>query len=57
MWMVVAYCQTHILSRLTWSEDGDNVSAFIRQHTHTHNRFTALLEYVRDHPGEQVPER
>jgi len=27
-------------------------------HTHTtHNHFTALLEYVRDHPGEQVPER
>ena len=26
-------------------------------HTHTHNRFTALLEYVRDHSGEQVPER
>jgi len=26
-------------------------------HTHTHNRFTALLEFVRDHPGEQVPER
>ena len=26
-------------------------------HTHTHNRFTALLEYVRDHPGEQLPER
>jgi len=25
--------------------------------THTHNRFTALLEYVRDYPGEQVPER
>jgi len=25
--------------------------------THTHNRFTALLEFVRDHPGEQVPER
>ena len=24
---------------------------------HTHNRFTALLEFVRDHPGEQVPER
>jgi len=23
----------------------------------THNRFTALLEFVRDHPGEQVPER
>ena len=26
-------------------------------HTHTHNRFTALLEYVQDHPGEQVLER
>ena len=26
--------------------------------THTtHNRFTVLLEYVRDHPGEQLPER
>jgi len=25
--------------------------------THTHNRFTALLKYVRDNPGEQVPER
>jgi len=24
---------------------------------HTHNHFTAVLEYVRDHPGEQVPER
>jgi len=23
----------------------------------THNRFTALLEFVRDYPGEQVPER
>jgi len=22
-------------------------------HTHTHNRFTALLEYVRDHADEQ----
>jgi len=27
-------------------------------HTHTHTTvFTALLEYVRDHPSEQVPER
>jgi len=25
--------------------------------TYTHNRFTALLEYVQDHPGEQVQER
>ena len=26
-------------------------------HTHTHNHFTALPEYVWDHPGEQAPER
>jgi len=27
-------------------------------HTHnTNNRFTALLEFVRDYPGEQVPGR
>ena len=26
-------------------------------YTHTHNRFTALLEFVRDYPGEQVTER
>jgi len=26
-------------------------------HTHTHNRFTALLENVQDHLVEQVPER
>ena len=25
--------------------------------THTHNRFTAGLEYVWVHPGQQVPER
>ena len=29
----------------------------IALYTHTHNRFIALLEYVWDHPGEQVPER
>jgi len=33
---------------------------FMLQSSHTtvlHNCFTALLEYVRDYPGEQVPER
>jgi len=24
---------------------------------HTHNRFTALLDFVRDYPGEPAPER
>ena len=32
------------------------VSCSLRD-THTHNRFTALLESVRDYPGEQAPER
>jgi len=26
-------------------------------HTHTHNHFMALLDFVRDHPGELAPER
>jgi len=26
-------------------------------HTHTHNRFTALFDFVRDYPGEPAPER
>ena len=25
-------------------------------HTHTHNRFTALFNFVRDYPGEPAPE-
>jgi len=29
----------------------------VKSNTHTHNRFTAGLEYVRVHPGQQVPER
>jgi len=35
------------------------ILVYTHTHTHTHaqNRFTALLEYVRYHPGEQVPER
>ena len=32
-------------------------SLIVNHATHTHNRFTALPEYVQDHPGEQVPER
>jgi len=41
----------------------DKVAAALKKmkrhntHTHTHNRFTAGLEYVRVHPGQQVPER
>ena len=30
---------------------------FCPEHTQTHSRFTALLEFVRDYLGEQVPER
>jgi len=35
----------------------NSVTPSLRQPTYTqHNRFTALLELVRDYPGEQVPE-
>jgi len=29
----------------------------VHAHTHTHNRFMALLDFVRDYPGEPAPER
>jgi len=29
----------------------------IDTHTHTHNRFMALLDFVRDYSGEPEPER
>jgi len=32
-------------------------SIFVTPLCNTHNRFTALLEFVWDYPGEQVPER
>ena len=35
----------------------DCPATFVYYTTHTHNRFTAGLEYVRVHPGQQVPER
>ena len=34
-----------------------DVTDHTTRNTHTHNRFTALLEFVWDHLGEQVPER
>ena len=30
---------------------------WMQWHKHTHNRFTALLDFVRDYPGELAPER
>jgi len=39
--------------RLLWKV---NRKSFVI-YQHTHNHFTALLEYGRDLPGEQVPER
>jgi len=51
--IIICYYTLHsfngLFSRTTW------VSR--HQKTHTHNRFTAGLEYVRVHPGQQVPER
>jgi len=53
------------MSRLQWLDEvtaalkeGERHSPrFVRASTHTHNRFTALLEFLQDYPGEQVPER
>jgi len=39
------------------NDDGVLVNASTQWQLHTHDRFTALLEYVRDHPSEQVTER
>jgi len=39
-----------------WKDNVENRGMKVT-HTHTHNRFTAGLEYVRLHPGQQVPER
>ena len=39
------------------TEKAEKITETLLEILHTHNRFTALLEYVRDHPGEQVPER
>jgi len=40
-----------------YCEQSPRIKNAFSTNTHTHNRFTALLEYVRDHPGGQVPER
>jgi len=46
--------QYHTSLLSLWSSEQQDYGT----HTHTtHNHFTALLEYVRDHPGEQVLER
>jgi len=49
-WTVCAYF---------WTQKLRDTSLHCREmdNTHTHNRFTAGLEYVRVHPGQQVPER
>ena len=50
-------CMTVDKLRRNGSHQKHTAISTIQYHTYTHNRFTALLEYVRDHPGEQVPER
>jgi len=42
---------------MTSAHENNSYPKFLLWNEHTHNRFTALLEFVRDHPGEQVPER
>jgi len=51
---------THVITRYlqaTHKPKYVEITSIVPKHTHTHNRFTAGLEYVRVHPGQQVPER
>jgi len=58
VWLIVIKFGTVMqMSSLDITELQDGRRSPYCEHTHTHNHFTALLEYVRDHPGEQVPER
>jgi len=52
-WFTTISCSS--LSAVTSHNNYDNNNN--DNNTHTHNRFTAGLEYVRVHPGQQVPER
>ena len=53
--VVIAETEDNLIKRLNeWKDFVVNRGI---THTHTQNRFTALLEYVRDYLGEQVPER
>jgi len=52
------FAQYNIFSTIsTMSSHTKQDSKALIKHQYTHNCFTALLEYVQDHPGEQVPER
>ena len=73
MWNVILYITAILtrskrvsIACSTASLDGGSIAlaingliepSFNSYNTHTHNRFTAGLEYVRVHPGQQVPER
>jgi len=50
---------TNIFTSLKWSQTACNecVKNFFMINTHTHNHFTALLDFVRDYLGESAPER
>ena len=56
------YCSSTDINALFSYSTSINVIECIKNvkllvHTHTHNHFTAGLEYVRVHSGQQVPER
>jgi len=49
---------SHALAMLTWfSGGGIQLMNTILLNTHTNSRFTALLDFARDYPGELAPER
>jgi len=54
-WNLRDYCNFFIIWPRTCAMRVEEVSR--GWCTHTHNHFTALLGFVQDHPGEQLPER
>jgi len=56
--MIVCVCVCVLAAeKIGEGPDQTKISLLNYHPHHTHNHFTALLEYVRDHPGEQVLER
>jgi len=45
------------LSRLSWNKGHKTRLLFLLCPMHTHNHFMAVLDFVRDYPGELAPER
>jgi len=44
------------MTSLQWGSRGPLRKRMTKEHTHTHTHTTVLRPFIRDHPGEPVPE-